>query len=451
MVYSASDLSSIWNKTVDTLRENYGISDAAIDMWISPLHLTDLSNEKARVRVDSDFQKTVLNQQYADKVQDALRRITGKHITLEFYSLENKNQIDPTPSDGTFDSSFFFNRAAETGEYTFENFIVGASNRFAHAAALSVARNPSGQYNPLFIYGGSGLGKTHLLYAICAEVRREHPETRVLYTKCDEMTNDFIQSIKDQTVSEFNDRYRQADILLVDDIQFLAGKTQTQVSFFHTFDYLHTAGKQIVITSDRPPREIATLEDRLRGRFEMGLLADVEPPDFETRIAIIKRKAYLLKMEIPNDVCEYIASQLKSNVRQLEGAVKTIHAQYMIAGNPPTISVAQNAIRDVRSHSQPTPVTIEKIQQEVARTFNVSPKDLVSKTRTAPISRARQVAFYVTRSITGLKQEEIGREFGGFDHSTVLYALRKVDEMMQRDSGFKNTVNDIIKNLSEES
>ncbi len=441
----------IWHDTVEYIRSHFEISDAAVDMWIRDLQLASLDSEgHATVHVNTNFQVTVLEQQYAQKIQKALSEVVGFPVQLSLASTEYRRKIDPAPADDHFDSSFFFNRQAETGEYTFENFIVGASNRFAHAAAYSVAKNPSGQYNPLFIYGGSGLGKTHLLFAICAEVRYRHPEMRVLYTKCDEMTNEFIQSLRDQTVNEFNERYRQADILLVDDIQFLAGKTQTQVAFFHTFDYLHSAGKQIVLTSDRPPKEIATLEDRLRGRFEMGLLADVEPPDFETRVAIIKRKAYLLEMEIPDDVCEYIASQLKSNVRQLEGAVNALHAQYMMAGNPPTISVAQGAIRDIRSRNQPTPVTIERIQQEVARTFNVSPQELCSKTRTAPISRARQVAFYVTRSVTGLKQEEIGKEFGGFDHSTVLYALRKVDTMMQRDPTFKNTVNDIIKNLSDE-
>ncbi|MBQ4617139.1 MAG: chromosomal replication initiator protein DnaA [Clostridia bacterium] len=446
---SIHSLYQVWIYTMQYLQENYDISEAAIDMWIGSLSLKSIDNGVVHLEVNTDFQKNIIDQQYGERLQESFSHVLGFPVKLNIVSVERKPVIEPTPSDDSFDSDYFFNRTAETGDYTFENFIVGASNRFAHAASLSVASNPAGHYNPLFIYGGSGLGKTHLLYAICAAAREKNPHFRVLYTKCEEMTNDFIKALADGTIDNFRKRYRQADILLVDDIQFLAGKTQTQEEFFHTFDYLHNAGRQIVITSDRPPREIATLEDRLRGRFEMGLLADIQPPDLETRIAIIKRKAYLLHMHIADDVCEYIASQLKSNVRQLEGVVKTMHAQYLIGGNSPTLATAQNAIRDIRTNNQPTPVTIDRIISEVSRTFNVSAADILSKSRTAQIARARQVAIFVVRSITGLKQEEIGKEFGGFDHTTVLYSLRKVDEIMQTDPTFKNTVNDIIKNLSE--
>lgn len=442
-------LYQVWVYTTRYLQENYRISEAALDMWINSLTLKSIDNGVVRLEVNTDFQKNIIEQQYAERLQESFSHVLGFTVDLQIISVEHKPIIEPMPADDDFGSDYFFNRTAETGEYTFDNFIVGTSNRFAHAAAYAVATKPSRQYNPLFIYGGSGLGKTHLLYAICAAVREKSPQTRVIYTKCEEMTNDFIKSVQNGTIDDFRSRYRQADILLVDDVQFLAGKTQTQEEFFHTFDYLHNAGKQIVITSDRPPREIGTLEDRLRSRFEMGLLADVQAPDLETRIAIIKKKAYLLQMDISDDVCEYLATQLKTNVRQLEGAVKTMHAQYLIGGNYPSISLAQNAIRDIRSNSQPTPVTIDRIINEVARTFNVSPADIVSSKRTAPIPKARHVAIYAVRSITGLKQEEIGQEFGGFDHSSVLYALRKVDALMQKDSAFKNTVNDIIKNLSE--
>ncbi len=446
---SIDSLYQVWVYATHYLQENYDISEAALDMWIGSLSLKSIDNGIVRLEVNTDFQKNIIEQQYAKRLQESFSHVLGFPVQLNIISVERKPIIEPTPADDVFGSDYFFNRTAETGEYTFDNFIVGASNRFAHAAAYAVATKPSGYYNPLFIYGGSGLGKTHLLYAICAAVREKSPQTRVIYTKCEEMTNDFIKSLQNGTIDEFRSRYRQADILLIDDIQFLAGKTQTQEEFFHTFDYLHNAGKQLVITSDRPPREIATLEDRLRSRFEMGLLADVQAPDLETRIAIIKRKAYLLQMEISDDVCEYIATQLKTNVRQLEGAVKTMHAQYIIGGNSPSISLAQNAIRDIRTNNQPTPVTIDRIINEVARTFNVSPEDIASNKRTAPIPKARHVAIYVVRSITGLKQEEIGKEFGGFDHSSVLYALRKVDSLMQKDPSFKNTVNDIVKNLSE--
>ncbi len=447
---SIHSLYQVWVYTMEYLQDNYDISEAAIDMWIGSLSLKSIDNGIVNLEVNTDFQKNIIEQQYGERLRESFSHVLGFEVKLNIISTERKPIIEPTPADDNFGSDYFFNRTAETGEYTFDNFIVGASNRFAHAASVSVAGNPAGHYNPLFIYGGSGLGKTHLLYAICAAAREKNPQFRVLYTKCVEMTNDFIKSLGNGTIDEFRQHYRQADILLVDDIQFLAGKTQTQEEFFHTFDYLHNAGRQIVLTSDRPPREIATLEDRLRGRFEMGLLADIQPPDLETRIAIIKRKAYLLHMHIDDNVCEYIASQLKTNVRQLEGVVKTMHAQYLIGGNSPTLATAQNAIRDIRTNTQSTPVTIDSIISEVSRTFNVTVADILSKSRTSQIARARQVAFFVVRSITRLPQEQIGQKFGGFDHSTVLYSLRRVDEMMQTDPSFRDTVNDIIKNLSEQ-
>ncbi len=446
---SIHSLYQVWVYTMQYLQDNYDISEAAIDMWIGSLSLKSIDKGFVNLEVNTDFQKNIIEQQYGERLRESFSRVLGFEVQLNIISIERKPIIEPTPADDNFGSDYFFNRTAETGDYTFENFIVGASNRFAHAASLSVASNPAGHYNPLFIYGGSGLGKTHLLYAICAAVREKNPQCRVIYTKCEEMTNDFIKALRDGSIDQFREHYRQADILLVDDIQFLAGKTQTQEEFFHTFDYLHNAGRQIVITSDRPPREIATLEERLRTRFEMGLLADIQAPDLETRIAIIKRKAYLLHMHITDEVCEYIATQLKANVRQLEGVVKTMHAQYLIGGNSPTLATAQNAIRDIRTNNQPTPVTIDRIISEVSRTFNVSEDDIRSKSRTSQIARARQVAIFVVRRITGLNQVDIGKEFGGFDHTTVLYALRKVDSMMQTDSSFRNMVNDIIKNLSE--
>ncbi len=446
---SMNSLYQVWICTMEYLQKNYDISEAAIDMWIASLTPRSITNGVVHVEVNTDFQKSIIEQQYGERLRESFSHVLGFEVQLNIISVERKPVIEPSPSNDNFDSDYFFNRTAETGDYTFDNFIVGASNRFAHAASLSVASNPAGHYNPLFIYGGSGLGKTHLLYAICAAIREKNPQMRVVYTKCEEMTNDFIQAVGDGTIAAFRERYRQADILLVDDIQFLANKDRTQEEFFHTFDYLHNAGRQIVITSDRPPREIATLQERLRTRFEMGLLSDIQPPDLETRIAILKRKAYLLHMTISDDVCEYIATQLKTNVRQLEGVIKTMHAQYMIGGNSPTLATAQNAIRDIRSNNQPTPLTIDRIISEVSRTFNVTPDQIRSKSRTAKIARARQVAFFVVRSITDLKQEEIGQEFGGFDHTTVIYSLRKVDSMMQSDPSFKNLVNDIIKNLSD--
>ena len=312
-----------------------------------------------------------------------------------------------------------------------------------------MAANPAGAYNPLFIYGNSGLGKTHLLYAICNDLKRSHPEMTTLYIKGDDFTNELIDAIQHGTTSTFHQKYRKTDVLLVDDIQFIAGKDSTQEEFFHTFNSLYEAKKQIVLTSDRPPKEIQTLEDRLRTRFEWGLIADIQPPDFETRIAIIKRKAEALDLELPGDVCEYIATRLKTNIRQLEGAVKKMKANWLLNGDAPTMANAQTAISDILNNDQPPPLTVEKIIEEVGRTFEVSPDDIRSSKRSANISNARQIAVYVVREITQLSMTTIGEEFGGRDHSTVVYAVQQVEKNMKKDSKTKAMVEDIIKNIRD--
>ena len=269
----------------------------------------------------------------------------------------------------------------------------------------------------------------------------------ILYIKGEDFTNELVESIRQNSQLKFRNKYRQTNVLLVDDIQFIAGKESTQEEFFHTFNSLYESKKQIVLTSDRPPKEIQTLEDRLRTRFEWGLIADVQPPDFETRLAIIKRKAELLGISVPDEVAEYIANRLKNNIRQLEGAVKKMKAYNLLAGDPPSIAIAQNAIRDVLNDNQPVPVTVDKIINEVSRTFGVTADDIRSKARSGNISTARQVAMYVVREITQMSTSSIGEEFGGRDHSTVVYAIQKVIEDMQQKQHFKATVEDIIKNI----
>ena len=332
-------------------------------------------------------------------------------------------------------------------EYSFETFVVGSGNSLAHAAAWAVANNPAKSYNPLFMYGGSGLGKTHLIYAICGKIRQNHPDYKLLYVKGEEFANELILAIRNGTTAEFKEKYRQADLLAVDDIQFIAGKESTQEEFFHTFNSLHDAHKQIVIASDRPAKEIKSLEERLRTRFEWGLTADVQPPDFETRVAIVKRKAELLHLDLPEDVAEFIANHLKNNIRQLEGAVKKLNAYYMLEGIQPVISVAQNAIKDILNETQPVPVTIEKIVGEVSRTFNVSPADIRGTKRNANVASARRVAIYILREVTGMSMEEIGREFSGRDHSTIVYSLKTMERDMKNDQHLRETVSDIIKNV----
>ncbi|MBR3290007.1 MAG: chromosomal replication initiator protein DnaA, partial [Clostridia bacterium] len=309
------------------------------------------------------------------------------------------------------------------------------------------ASKPAYHYNPLFIYGGSGLGKTHLLHAICNELLKKDLNANIVYVTGETFTNEMIESLRSSAMPSFRMKYRDADVLLIDDIQFIAHKEGIQEEFFHTFDFLYQAHRQIVLTSDRLPKEIATLEDRLRSRFESGLLADIQPPDLETRMAIITRKAEQMDMYISPEVCEYIASQLKSNIRQLEGVVKKMRAAYLLTGENPSLSSAQSAIRVVRSDMQPTPITIEKIIEEVARTMNVSPEDIRSQKSTAPISRARQTAVYIIREITGLSTEAIGKEFGGRDHSTIVYSYNKAKKTMETDVSYRHMIEDVIKNI----
>lgn len=438
-----------WSGILEYLHQQDDISEVAYNVWISCIEPRSIEDGGVVVYVHTQFQKKIIQEHYAGKLCDAFFQVLGLPLGLTILSGEDKPAATGAAAEEAPDPGNLFGQKSSDYEYSFENFVVGPSNKFAHAASQAVASKPAGYYNPLFIYGGSGLGKTHLLYAICNEIKRNTPSLRILYTKGEYMTNELIEAIQNGTTPDFRAKYRQADVLLIDDIQFISGKVSTQEEFFHTFDALHSNNKQIVLTSDRPPREIATLEERLRTRFEMGLLADIQPPDLETRIAIIKRKAQLLDLPISDDISEYIATQLKSNVRQLEGAVRRMQAQSLLEGEQPSLLAAQSAIRDIRNDSQPVPITVERIINEVARTLSVTPEDIRSNKRSAPISQARQVAEYVVRTITGLPMKAIGEEFGTRDHSTVVYALQKVEQRMNQDSSFKGLVQDIIKNISE--
>ena len=415
--------------------------DATYNLYIDGLEAVRFeAGGKVTLAVRNDFICTIVRDRYTPLLKEALAAVLGFEVEVELVVPAAEKADAPVPAepepepDGRYD-------------FTFENFIKGPSNQFAYAAAQAVASNPSGAYNPLFIYGQSGLGKTHLLTAIATEIKKNHPEFNIVYVDCETFTNDLITAIQAGRTEEFRQTYRPADVLLVDDIQFIAGKESTQEEFFHTFNTLHGAGKQIVLASDRPAKEIKSLEERLRTRFEWGLTADIQPPDFETRVAIIRRKAELLNLHMPDDVAEFIANHLKSNIRQLEGAVKKLNAYYLLEGIQPAIGVAQNAIKDILNETQPVPVTIEKIISEVARTYNVSPAEIRGMRRTANISSARQTAIYVVREITGMSMEDIGREFSGRDHSTIVYSLKAMEQNLENDRRLKETVEDIIKNV----
>ena len=359
---------------------------------LEPISFEDSSHITLSVR--NDFICKIVTDRYLGLLKEAFKTVLGFDVDITL--------VVPStpPHEVVLAQQYEANPASPQGnyEFTFENFIKGPSNQFAFAAAQAVAANPSGAYNPLFIYGGSGLGKTHLLTAIQTEIKRTHPDFVIMYVTCEQFTND-------------------------------------------------DAHKQIVIASDRPAKEIKSLEERLRTRFEWGLTADVQPPDFETRVAIVKRKAELLHLDLPEDVAEFIANHLKNNIRQLEGAVKKLNAYYMLEGIQPVISVAQNAIKDILNETQPVPVTIEKIIGEVSRTFNVSPADIRGTKRNANVASARRVAIYILREVTGMSMEEIGREFSGRDHSTIVYSLKTMERDMKNDQHLRETVSDIIKNV----
>ncbi len=418
------------------------LTEVAYKTWISkiePIKL-DFSEGKAILMVPADFHRQTLIRGYMQLLNDAFASVFGEGIQICFTVPEEVISKEQEINETVIDSDY---------EFTFDSFIVGSSNKFAHAASLAVATNPGRAYNPLFIWGNSGLGKTHLLYAIRNEIHKSTPEKVIVYVKGDDFTNELIEAIRMNTTSEFRQKYRKSDVLLVDDIQFIGGKESTQEEFFHTFNTLYEAKSQIVLTSDRPPKEIKTLEDRLRSRFESGLIADIQPPDFETRIAIIKRKAELLEMNLPDDVVEYIATRLKTNIRQLEGVVKKLKAKNQLYGEKVTINVAQKTISDILNNDQPPPLTVEKIIDEVARTFGVTGDDIRSSKRNSNISNARQIAIYAVREITDLSMNLIGEEFGGRDHSTIVYAIKQIEKNMNKDPKLKSTVDDIIKNIRD--
>ncbi len=416
-------------------------ADATYEYYITGLEPVSFENSNCvTLAVRNDFICKIVTDRYTELLKDAFKSVLGFEVEVHFIVPKSeKREAEPAPDPESVLPSGRY-------DFTFENFIKGPSNQFAYAAAQAVAANPSGAYNPLFIYGPSGLGKTHLLNAIEIEIKKNHPDFNIVYVDCEKFTNEIISAVRTNTTENFRQKYREADVLLIDDIQFIAGKEATQEEFFHTFNTLHNAGKQIVLACDRPAKEIKSLEERLRTRFEWGLTADIQPPDFETRVAIVKRKAELLGLDLPDDVAEYIANHLKQNIRQLEGAVKKLNAYYMLEGIAPCIGVAITAIKDTLNDTQPIPVTIEKIINEVARTYNVLPADIRGKKRSANVSSARQMAMYIIREITGMSMEAIGSEFQR-DHSTVVYSLKTMDEAIGRDRHLKETVDDIMKNV----
>ena len=448
-----NSIDEVFDQVKQYCTANHLISDVVMKTWIDQTRLIGLEGKKALLRVDTEFQSGVITSQFKPSLETALEAVLGFPVELEMV-IDRQDPVyneQDDPIDDLNERHEELRKSYEFAEYdyTFDTFIVGRSNEFAFAACKAVATDSSTSYNPLFIYGPSGLGKTHLVTAIKHQIMKDTPDKNVIYVTGEAFGNELIKAIDQRDTSVFHDKYRGADVLIVDDIQFFSGKERMQEEFFHTFNKLHSAGKQIVISSDKPPRDLKTLEERIRNRFEWGLIADISEPDFETRYAIIRRKAELLDLKIPDEVTEFIATRLKTNIRQLEGAVKKLKALKMLANTSPTISMAQNVIRDILTDDQPIPVTVERIIEEVAGVYGVSPDDIRSTKRTSQISTARKVAAYVVREVTNLPLASIGMEFGGRDHSTIVYAINTINEAIKKDSNMKQLVDDILNDVRE--
>ena len=418
------------------------ITPTAYNTWFADCEPVELEDCKLVLHTATDFKRNIIQSRFGSTICAALYDLFSCDFELQVLAgdeleeyLSRKKGPDHLP---------------EMDGYTFDRFVVGPSNKFAHAAAVAVAENPGKAYNPLFIYGNSGLGKTHLLLAIGEEIHARHPEKKIAYVKGDDFTNQMIQSVQSGTAEEFRQKYRNVDLFLVDDVQFIAGKQATQEEFFHTFNNIYEAGHQIVITSDRPPLEMSLLDDRLRTRFEGGLMADVQPPDIETRMAIIRNKAAQLGMILPDDVVEYIGENITANIRQIEGVVKRLTAYKEILNDTITINSVKRAIKDVIRVGEYIP-TPDVIIEETARYYSLSPDDLRGQRRSKNIAMARQISMYLMRSLTNLSLLDIGEQYEGRNHSTVLSSVRKVEDLIKKDPEVASTVRDISSNINSRS
>jgi chromosomal replication initiator protein len=438
----------------DLMRKNLDITDVARKTWIEPIKPLRLVNNTAVLYVQAPFVKQILQENYSDIFKEQLKNILGFDVQIQIQCDEDlpeeqKVMINPIPElqdDLVMSEKLKSCVESSNYKYTFDTFIEGDSNKLAYAACKSVA---SGQknYNPLYIYGNPGLGKTHLLAAVKNEIAKTNPQLNIIFVEAVNFVDDFVYSIKSDKTADFKKKYRSADVLLIDDVQFFSGKKESQQELFNTFNEFHSNGRQIILTSDRPPKEINDIEQRLQSRFEWGLLADISPPEFETRLAIIERKAKLIGLIIQPHIMEYIADKLKTNIRQLEGAIIKMNAMSLVTEVSPTSSMAKNVVQEILDENIPTPMTIEKVINEVGSIYGLTNEEIRSKKRSANISTARQIAIFVVHKITGLSYTEIGKEFGNRDHSTVVYAVNKVKSMIAKDKAYRNTADDLIKNV----
>lgn len=455
------DLAEIWVRCKDKLKESF--NEKVFNVWIKPIMPLEVTDTYYKVAVKNDFFKTMLEENYAQVIEGVLAGIMSKNIKLIIETMDNGSsgseaaeEMPAVPAKSEQQQLFNENTSVQQPDesnlnpkYVFETFVIGNSNRFAHAAAQAVANDPAHAYNPLFLYGGVGLGKTHLMHAIGNRIKQNNPSMKVLYTSSEKFTNEIINSIQNKTTEAFRQKYRNIDCLIIDDIQFLKGKEQTQVEFFHTFNALKDADKQIIISSDRPPREIETLEDRLRSRFDQGLTADIQTPDLETRMAILRTKAASDNIVLPTEVITLLATNIATNIREIEGAYNKIVAYTSLMHMPITVETAQKVLSDMGNDIKTRTITYEGIIKVVADHYNVKQDELFNKKRTQNIAFPRQVAMYLCRELADLSYPRIGELFGGRDHTTVIHAYEKISNFKNSNLAFQNELQEIIEILRQ--
>lgn len=442
-----SHTSELWQEILSIIQTK--LSKPSFDTWFKATKALTINDHSVVISAPTTFAVEWLESRYTKLVSATVLEVIGKQVDVRFVIEEAKAQ-EPAPQQssppleisGEEIQSHMLNP-----KYTFDTFVIGSGNRFAHAASLAVAEAPAKAYNPLFLYGGVGLGKTHLMHAIGHYILEHNPSSKVVYISSEKFTNEFINSIRDNRAESFRNKYRSVDILLIDDIQFLAGKESTQEEFFHTFNALHEERKQIIISSDRPPKEIPTLEERLRSRFEWGLITDIQPPDLETRIAILRKKAKAENLDIPNEAMMYIANQIDTNIRELEGALIRVVAYSSLTNQDVTTHLAAEALKDIIPSSRPRMITIQDIQQKVGEYYNLRMEDFKARKRTKAVAFPRQIAMYLSRELTDYSLPKIGEAFGGRDHTTVIHAHEKISRSLKNDQELFKVVNNLTEKI----
>ena len=446
MSYEAKELCT---KAKELLKKE--MTNISYETWIKNIEIQKITNDTITILVSATFHKDTLKNRYYDLIFNTFKFLTNKEYKIEFLSMEDVSKDDSLENLENSDDSNNNNSKINTSlnpKYTFETFVVGNNNRFAHAASLAVAESPATSYNPLFLYGGVGLGKTHLMHAIGNKILSNNPSLKILYVTSEKFTNQLINAIKDAKTEAFRNKYRYVDVLLIDDIQFIAGKERIQEEFFHTFNTLRENSKQIILSSDRPPKEIQLLEDRLKSRFEWGLIADISNPDYETRLAILRKKAETDNVVIDDDILSNIANRVSSNIRELEGVFNKLVAFSTLSKGPITIEMAEKAINDISSQNNNV-ISSDYIQEEVAKYFNINKKDLKSSKRSNNIAYPRQIAMYLCRELANMSFPKIGEDFGNRDHTTVMHGCNKIEKEIENNTNTKLIVESVQKMILE--